>query len=128
VNADIFTLCDFAQESDGKMTVVGAFDTIYAKQFPAVHPFMCLALRLRFFIHESGSHAMRISFSGPEGRDVAGPIEGQLAVGDFAGSSRVVHSVFTFVNTPMEREGTVGITLSVDGREVLSSPLYVRKA
>jgi hypothetical protein len=127
MTADIFTLCDFAQESDGKMTVVGAFDTIYARQFPAVHPFMCLALRLRFYIHEAGTHAMRISFAGPDGGDVAGPIEGKLAVGGFVGSSRVVHSVFTFVNTPMEREGAVAITLSVDGHEVLTSPLYIRK-
>jgi len=128
MTTDIFTLCDFAQESDGKMTVVGAFDTIYARQFPAVHPFMCLALRIRFYIHEAGSHAMKISFAGPDGNDVAGPIEGELSVGDFAGSSRVVHSVFTFVNTPMEREGVVAVTLAVDGHEVVTSPLYVRKA
>ena len=128
MTADIFTLCDFAQESDGKMTVVGAFDTIYARQFPATHPFMCLALRLRFYIHEAGAHSMRIAFAGPDGADAAGPIEGELAVSDLAGSSRVVHSVFTFVNTPMQREGVVGITLSIDGREVLTSPLYVRKA
>ena len=128
MTADIFTLCDFAQESDGKMTVVGAFDTIYARQFPAVHPFMCLALRLRFYIHEAGKHAMHIAFVGPSGDDAVGPIEGELSVGDFAGSSRVVHSVFTFANTPMQREGAVGITLSIDGREVLTSPLYVRKA
>ena len=56
------------------------------------------------------------------------PIEGELSVLDFAGSSRVVHSVFNFVSTPIEREGTIGITLSVDGREALTSPLYVRKA
>jgi len=128
VTADIFTLCDFAQESDGKMTVVGAFDTIYARQFPAVHPFMCLAIRLRFYIHEAGSHAMRVSFAGPDGSEAAVPIEGKIEVGDFAGSSRVVHSVFTFVNTPMAREGTIAITLSMDGHEVLTSPLYVRKA
>ncbi len=127
MTVDIFTLCDFAQESDGKMTVVGAFDTIYARQFPAVHPFMCLAVRLRFYIHEAGTHAMRIAFAAPDGSDAAGPIEGQLSVGDFSGSSRVVHSVFSFVNTPMAREGTIGITLSIDEREVLTSPLYVRK-
>jgi len=128
MTVDIFTLCDFAQESDGKMTVVGAFDTIYARQFPAVHPSMCLALRLRFYIHEAGTHSMRVTLAGPDGKDLAGPIEGELRVGDFAGSSRVVHSVFTFVNTPIAREGAVGITLSVDGREVLTSPLYVRKS
>ena len=35
--------------------------------------------------------------------------------------------MYNFVSTPIEREGTIGITLSVDGREALTSPLYVRK-
>ena len=125
---DIFTLCDFAQESGGKLTVIGAFDTVFARQFPAMHPYMCLAMRLRFYIHEEGTHPIRIEFAGPDGAEVVNPIEGELSVLDFAGSSRVVHSVFNFVSTPIEREGTIGITLSVDGREALTSPLYVRKA
>jgi hypothetical protein len=128
MHVDIFTLCDFAQESGGKLTVVGAFDTVFARQFPAMHPYMCLAMRLRFYIHEEGTHPIRIEFAGPGGSEVVSPIEGELSVNDFAGSSRVVHSVFNFVSTPIEREGTIGITLSVDGREALTSPLYVRKA
>jgi hypothetical protein len=128
MHVDIFTLCDFAQESGGKLTVVGAFDTVFARQFPAMHPFMCLALRLRFYIHEEGAHPIRIEFAGPDGAEVVRPIEGELSVFDFSGSSRVVHSVFNFVSTPIEKEGTIGITLSVDGREALTSPLYVRKA
>jgi len=128
MHVDIFTLCDFAQESGGKLTVVGAFDTVFARQFPAMHPYMCLAMRLRFYIHEEGTHPIRIEFAGPAGAEVMNPIEGELSVLDFAGSSRVVHSVFNFVSTPIEREGTIGITLSVDGREALTSPLYVKKA
>jgi hypothetical protein len=128
MHVDIFTLCDFAQESGGKLTIVGAFDTVFARQFPAVHPFMCLAVRLRFYIHEEGTHPMRIEFASPDGSEVVRPIEGELTVGDFSGSSRVVHSVFNFVSTPIGHEGTIGITLSVDGREALTSPLYVRKA
>jgi hypothetical protein len=127
MHVDIFTLCDFAQESGGKLTIVGAFDTVFARQFPAVHPFMCLAVRLRFYIHEEGAHAMKIEFAGPDGVEMMRPIEGDLKVGDFSGSSRVVHSVFNFVSTPISRDGTIGITLSIDGREALTSPLYVRK-
>jgi hypothetical protein len=84
-------------------------------------------MRLRFYIHEGGTHPIRIEFSGPDGSEVVKPIEGELTVGDFSGSSRVVHSVFNFVNTSIEKEGTISITLSVDGREALTSPLYVRK-
>ncbi|MDA8425407.1 MAG: hypothetical protein M0Z80_04660 [Treponema sp.] len=127
MTADIFTLCDYAQESDGKLTVVGAFDTIYARRFPAMHPSMCLAVRLRFFIHEAGRHAIRITFTAPDGVEPVKAIDGETSVQDFSGSSRVVHSVFTLLNTPIEREGTMGITLTVDGRELLTSPLYAKK-
>jgi len=89
---------------------------------------MCLAVRLRFYIHEEGSHPIKIEFAGPDGTEIVHPIEGELTVGDFSGSSRVVHSVFNFVSTPIGHGGTIGITLSVDGREALTSPLYVRKA
>jgi hypothetical protein len=108
MTADIFTLCDYAQESDGKLTVVGAFDTIYARRFPAVHPSMCLALRLRFYIHEEGKHAMRITFTGPDGEEPVKAIDGEAAVKDF--------------------EGPINVTLTVDGRELLTSPLYAKKA
>ncbi|MDP3179105.1 MAG: hypothetical protein Q8M76_14455 [Spirochaetaceae bacterium] len=127
MHVDVFTLCDFAQESDGKLTVVGAFDTLFARQFPAVHPLMCLAVRLRFYIHEGGKHSINIKFLGPNGAEVIKHIDGEISVGDFSGSSRVVHSIFNFVNTSIEREGAIGITLSVDGKETLTSPLYVRK-
>lgn len=127
MTADIFTLCDFAQESDGKLTVIGSFDTIYSRRFPAVHPSMYLAIRIRFFIHESGRHTIAIGFASPEGGEALKPIEGEIHVGDFAASSRVVHSVFSLVNTPFEREGAYGITLRVDGHELLSSPLYARR-
>jgi hypothetical protein len=127
MNADVFTLCDFAQESEGKLTIVGAFDTIYARRFPAVHPSMCLAVRLRFYIHEEGKHAIRIVFATPDGSEAVKAIDGEAVVKDFSGSSRVIHSVFTLVNTPIDKEGTMSITLTVDGRQLLTSPLYAKK-
>ncbi len=127
MNADVFTLCDFAQESDGKLTIVGAFDTIYARRFPAVHPAMCLAVRLRFYIHEAGKHSIKIVFVAQDGSEAIKTIDGEAVVKDFSGSSRVIHSVFTLMNTPIEREGTLSITLTVDDRELLTSPLYAKK-
>ena len=40
------SLCDFASDYQGKLCVLGAFDTIGAKQYPAVHPQCSVALRL----------------------------------------------------------------------------------
>ena len=35
---EIFTLSDFAQYNNSKLTIVGTFDSIKAKQFPVQHP------------------------------------------------------------------------------------------
>jgi hypothetical protein len=43
---EIFTLCDFAQDNSGKLTVVGTFDGIHSKQFPFVQANFSVACRL----------------------------------------------------------------------------------
>ncbi|MDD9955516.1 MAG: hypothetical protein OXP68_04785 [Anaerolineaceae bacterium] len=42
----IFLLADFANESAGKLNVIGAFNTINARQFPAIHPAMYLVAKI----------------------------------------------------------------------------------
>lgn len=44
----VLLTADFASidQATGKMNILGAFNRIFAKQFPAVHPRMALAIRL----------------------------------------------------------------------------------
>ena len=48
MNIEAFLLCDAATGHQGKLNVLGAFDTIYAKQLPVIHPACAIALRIRF--------------------------------------------------------------------------------
>jgi len=59
---EIFTLCDFAQDNNSKLTVVGTFDSINSKQFPYVHGNFSVACRLRFSEKEIGIRDMRLRF------------------------------------------------------------------
>ena len=45
---ELLALADFAADYGGKLSVIGIFDTIFARQMPAVHPHCCLAVKLRF--------------------------------------------------------------------------------
>ena len=54
------TLCDSAADYQGKLCVLGAFDTLCAPQFPVVHPQCSLAVRLLFDPEDSGRHDMSI--------------------------------------------------------------------
>jgi len=48
MNIQMAILCDAATEDHGKLNLLGAFDTIYAPQLPAVHPQCAVALRVTF--------------------------------------------------------------------------------
>jgi len=62
---EIFTLCDFAQDNNSKLTVVGTFDAIYSKQFPFVQQSFSVACRLRFSEKEVGD-ACSVGVGEPE--------------------------------------------------------------
>ena len=49
MKVDIFTLCDSAQEyNNGKLVIVGTFNSIYAKNFPTDYPEFALVARIMF--------------------------------------------------------------------------------
>jgi hypothetical protein len=38
MNIQVAVLCDAATDDNGKLNLLGAFDTIYARELPAIHP------------------------------------------------------------------------------------------
>src|SRR5690349_5892757 len=78
---EIFTLADFAQDNNSKLTVVGTFDSIHSKQFPAVHAACSLACRLRFSAKETGDHDFKIRLINVDGKEMIQPITGNFNVG-----------------------------------------------
>src|SRR6185436_13003411 len=77
---EIFTLCDFAQDNNSKLTVVGTFDSIHSKLFPFVQQSFSVACRLRFSEKETGAHDMRLRFTDGKREEVIKPIEGQMNI------------------------------------------------
>ena len=47
-------IADSASDYQGKLCVLGSFDTICARQYPAVHPHCSIALRLLFRTGDEG--------------------------------------------------------------------------
>ncbi|HUF62315.1 MAG TPA: hypothetical protein VMN36_09595 [Verrucomicrobiales bacterium] len=66
----IATLCDSASDYQGKLSLLGAFDTICAARMPVVHPQCSLALRLCFRPEDEGKHSFRFHFIDDDGRPV----------------------------------------------------------
>jgi hypothetical protein len=124
---ELFTFCDFAQESGGKLTIVGTFDTIIARNFPCIHPQLSVVIRLRFDLWEFTRHTFRI-----ETRDLGGEmsmeaISGNIDVKGVGNATAVSHLVFTISNLQFRNSGVVNFVLYIDDKELTSIPLYIRK-
>ncbi|HTV76521.1 MAG TPA: hypothetical protein VMD57_05925 [Candidatus Baltobacteraceae bacterium] len=75
MNIQVAVLCDAANEDNGKLNLLGAFDTIYAPQLPAVHPQCSVALRVTFMSGDEGERKLKLNFVNADGKSIMPPIE-----------------------------------------------------
>ncbi|MDB5255470.1 MAG: hypothetical protein JWM14_165 [Chitinophagaceae bacterium] len=61
---EIFTLCDYAADNGGKLTVVGTFDNITTPSLPVVQQ-LGIAIRLRFAAKQAGNHKIELKITDP---------------------------------------------------------------
>jgi hypothetical protein len=80
MNIQVAVLCDAATEDHGKLNFLGAFDTIYTPQLPAVHPQCAVALRVTFNPGDEGPHKLKLNFVNADGHSLMPPIEIPVAV------------------------------------------------
>jgi hypothetical protein len=127
MKTELFTFCDFAQESAGKLTIVGTFDTIISRQFPCIHPQLSVVIRIRFDIWEFTNHAFRIETQDLNGELTIEPVTGMVEVKGAGNATAVSHLVFSISNLHFQNSGVVNFVLYIDDKEVSSLPLYIRK-
>ncbi|MDZ4743045.1 MAG: hypothetical protein SGI98_06455 [Verrucomicrobiota bacterium] len=121
-------LCDSAADYGGKLCVLGAFDTIWARQFPAVHPFCSVAIRVVFRDVDAGKHNMKIQMIDDDGRNLVPPIEGeiniQLPENVFFLSQNFVLNLQQF---KIDQAGQYSVDVSMDKHIIARIPLQVIK-
>ena len=66
----VATLCDSASDYNGKLCVLGTFDTICSSGIPIVHPHCSLALRICFKPGDEGSHTVTVRFINDDGQPI----------------------------------------------------------
>ncbi|WP_414664089.1 DUF6941 family protein [Horticoccus sp. 23ND18S-11] len=125
---ELLALADFAADYGGKLSVIGIFDTIFARQMPAVHPHCCLAVKLRFDKDEEGPKRLRLAICDDDGKLVlpAMEIPIQVAMPPDA-PTNTIQVVANIGGMKIESFGEYSIDLELDGRHEGSSPLYARQ-
>ena len=61
MNIQVAVLCDAATDDNGKLNLLGAFDTIYAEPLAAIHPQCAIALRVTFTGADEGIHKLKLN-------------------------------------------------------------------
>jgi hypothetical protein len=127
MDIQIAVLCDAATDNNGKLNILGTFDTIFTTQLPAVHPQCSIAVRMAFNKVEEGHHKVKLNFVDEDGKSVMPPIEMPIEVQ--VPEETIFLSRNFIVNIQklkFEKEGLYSIDIAVDGRQEGSIPLLVR--
>ena len=126
MKTEIFALCDAAAEYAGKLSLLGGFDTISAKEFPFIHPHCSIALRIRFDRIEEGEHRLRLSIVDEDGNPIVPIIEGRINISFPPDIYSVCgNTVLDLNGLRFEKPGRYRIDLAVDNRLESSLPLTV---
>lgn len=129
MDIEIFALCDAATDTYGKLSLLGAFDALMARELPVVHPLCAIALRIRFRRIESGEHRITLHLIDEDGQMIVPPMDGSIKVNVApAESSAVANLILQLQNVRFEHAGQYAVNLAIDGRQAGSLPLMVRTA
>ncbi len=116
-------LCDFAEESGGKLHAIGiGWDTIYARIPPggvSIHSMMTFVASIRGTIAESGTKEVMLRLIDADGEDVLPPQQQNIP---FAVKAPQLSGNMNFVvqlgGVPFKKYGAYALHLLVQGNEM----------
>lgn len=130
MKVDIFCLCDFAQSaSEGKLTILGIFDSLSSENLPAIHGLFAVAIKMKIDPSEIGPKKIKLMFLAPDKTTVGQDIESTIVIPSTQGSIPMNVQLVTLVPfLRLPQFGEYSVVLQMDGQQVASTPLYLRQA
>jgi hypothetical protein len=127
MDIQVAVLCDAATDDNGKLNFLGAFDTIYAPQLPAVHPQCAVALRITFVSGDEGDRKFKLNFVNADGRSIMPPIELPVTV-DMPDDAYFVtrNFIINIQQLKFTEAGLYSVDLRLDGESKATIPLQVK--
>jgi hypothetical protein len=128
MNVQIAVLCDAATDYNGKLNLLGTFDTVLTQQMPAVHPQCSVALRIVFDKIEEGAHKVKMNFVDEDGRFIMPSIEMPFEVALPPEASFLARNfIVNIQQLKFDKPGQYAIDLAINGRHETSIPLQVKQ-
>lgn len=133
MRVDYIVLADAVAVAEGKHYIHGGgWDTLFAKSFPAIHPVLGAAVRLRIPREETNQPlAVEVDVLGDEGRGsilsepLRGIVDTERPPHIAAGDDLLLHLALSFTDLQFDGPGTYTIVLRIDGQPVAQSRFSV---
>ena len=123
----VAVLCDAATDDNGKLNLLGAFDTIITHQLPAVHPQCSIALRVTFTSGNEGTRKLKLNFVDADGRSIMPGMEIPVQVVMPEDSHFVTRNfIVNIQQLKFDEPGLYSIDISLDDSQAASIPLLVK--
>ncbi|MBN2181002.1 MAG: hypothetical protein JW715_03750 [Sedimentisphaerales bacterium] len=123
---EAFLLCDCATAGGGKLNVLGAFDVIWAKQMPAIHPACAVVTRARFSKIEEGTHEVRITIIDEDGNIVGPDLKDAVSVTMPPNQDSVARNLILNIHgLRFNKPGQYRIDLSINNQQAATLPIKV---
>ena len=127
MNVQVAILCDAATDDNGKLNLLGAFDTIYAQQLPAVHPQCAVALRVTFMSGDEGDRKLKLNFVDADGHPIMPPINIPVTVVMPDDAHFVTRNfIVNIQQLKFESPGLYSTDIALDDKTQASIPLLVK--
>jgi hypothetical protein len=133
MKVDYLILADAAIVADGKHYLHGAgWESLNARSFPALHPHMSAALRLRVPAGGAPSHRIGANLVNPAGMSIlTAPIYTDIDTGaagaDPPAEDQAFTLVFNFEGLRFTTAGTYAVVVTVDGAEAHRADFQLRQ-
>jgi hypothetical protein len=123
----VAVLCDAAADYNGKLNLLGTFDTIYAPQLPTQHAQCSVALRIAFDRIEEGTHRLDIYFVDEDGLPIIQSTEVPLNVSFPADATFLSRNfIVNIQQLTFEQFGLYAVNVYLNHRQLCSIPLAVK--
>lgn len=124
MDVELAVVADAANVSqEGKLNILGVFDTIWAREFPVRHASMVFVLRVRADFTDQGTHQLQVRLMDADGKQLF-KAEGPLQLPTAApGRSSKPQIIIGLNGVTFDKPGDYSFEVMVDGRHLKSVPL-----
>ena len=126
MEVQVASLCDAAADYNGKLSLLGAFDTVLVQKLPAIYPHCAVAVRIVFRDTDEGDHTLQLAMIDEDGKNLLPKIEAhlniRLAENMFFSSNNLI---FNLQGLQFPAAGQYSIDIRLDGRIIARIPLQV---